>query len=125
MDVRDHLSYRGYEIDLYYDVEKDVYCCDLAGETFYLLTYDNEGFTDLKIVIDDILDTITRFPNYKGAKLEWFQNGKFRDIRLVQDHRMLYIFLVDEVNPEGIPEIVQKSEQILEAYAHKQKLLIK
>lgn len=52
--------------------------------------------------IDRKLDLITDFRDYSdfiGAKLEYFHNGDYRDIRLSYKGRILKIFLVsDEVN---------------------------
>ena len=53
-------------------------------------------------MVDRTLDLITDFrnlPNFAGAKLEYFHNGDFRDIRLSYKGRILKIFLVaGEVN---------------------------
>ena len=52
---------------------------------------------DLCRVVDRELDLITDFRNcddFTGAKLEWFHNGDYRDIRLVYKGRILKIFLV-------------------------------
>jgi hypothetical protein len=51
---------------------------------------------DICKFIDRKLDLITDFrncPNFVGAKLEYFHNGDFRDIRLSYKGRILKIFL--------------------------------
>jgi hypothetical protein len=52
--------------------------------------------------VDRYLDLITEFrdyPNFAGAKLEWFNNSGYRDIRLSYKGRILKVFLVaGEVN---------------------------
>ena len=57
---------------------------------------------DICKMVDRTLDLITDFrnlPNFAGAKLEYFHNGDFRDIRLSYKGRILKIFLVaGEVN---------------------------
>lgn len=67
-------------------------------------------------LIDRELDLITDFrncPNFIGAKLEYFHNGDFRDIRLLYKGRVLKIFLVaGEVNESWI---ISESERILRA----------
>lgn len=69
---------------------------------------------DMCKYIDRILDLITDFrncPNFIGAKLEYFHNGDFRDIRLCYKGRTLKVFLaagkVDET------WIISESERIL------------
>lgn len=52
---------------------------------------------DMCRFIDRVLDLITEFPEEPrlvGAKLEYFHNGDFRDIRLIYKGRILKIFLV-------------------------------
>ena len=69
---------------------------------------------DMCRVVDRTLDLITDFrncPNFVGAKLEYFHNGDFRDIRLVYKGRILKVFLVaGEVNETWI---ISESERIL------------
>ena len=71
---------------------------------------------DICKLIDRELDLITDFrncPNFIGAKLEYFHNGDFRDIRLLYKGRVLKIFLVTgEVNETWI---ISESERILRA----------
>lgn len=52
---------------------------------------------DMCRYVDRTLDLITDFrdcPDFVGAKLEYFRNGDFRDIRLSYKGRILKIFLV-------------------------------
>lgn len=52
---------------------------------------------DMCRFIDRVLDLITEFPDEPrlvGAKLEYFHNGDFRDIRLIYKGRILKVFLV-------------------------------
>jgi hypothetical protein len=64
--------------------------------------------------IDRKLDLITDFrncPDFAGAKLEYFHNGDYRDIRLSYRGRLLKVFLVSgEVNETWI---ISESERIL------------
>jgi hypothetical protein len=51
----------------------------------------------MKMVIDDFLDTVTRFEEYPelyGSKLEYFQNSGFRDLRLTYRGRVLKVYLL-------------------------------
>ena len=68
-----HLSYRGLEFDAIYDISTEQYYVTWNGEKFYIENFSNNEFTDLRLLIDDQLDTITRFedlPTVSGAKLE-------------------------------------------------------
>jgi hypothetical protein len=52
---------------------------------------------DMCKYVDRTLDLITDFrncPDFVGAKLEYFHNGDFRDIRLCYKGRVLKVFLV-------------------------------
>ena len=68
----------------------------------------------MKLIIDDHLDTITRFeeqPAFYGAKLERFQNAGFWDIRLWYRGRLLGVW-PDPVDPMRIED--QAVELILD-----------
>ncbi len=69
---------------------------------------------DMCKFVDRELDLITDFrncPDFAGAKLEYFHNGEFRDIRLIYKGRVLKIFLVaDLVNEIAL---ISESERIL------------
>lgn len=69
---------------------------------------------DMCKFVDRELDLITDFrncPNFVGAKLEYFHNGDFRDIRLCYKNRILKVFLViGEVNEIAL---ISESERIL------------
>ena len=69
---------------------------------------------DMCKYVDRTLDLITDFRNYPdfvGAKLEYFHNGDFRDIRLVYMGRILKVFLVaGKVNEIAL---ISESERIL------------
>ena len=69
---------------------------------------------DMCQYVDRVLDLITDFrncPDFVGAKLEYFHNGDFRDIRLTYKGRILKVFLVSgKVNETWI---ISESERIL------------
>jgi hypothetical protein len=69
---------------------------------------------DMCRYVDRTLDLITDFrncPDFVGAKLEYFHNGDFRDIRLIYKGRILKIFLVaGEVSETSL---ISESERIL------------
>lgn len=69
---------------------------------------------DMCKFIDRELDLITDFcncPNFVGAKLEYFHNGDYRDIRLIYKGRILKVFLV--AGPVNENWIISESERIL------------
>lgn len=64
--------------------------------------------------VDRELDLITDFRNcldFVGAKLEYFQNGNFRDIRLCYKGRTLKVFLV--AGPVNETFIISESAKML------------
>lgn len=69
---------------------------------------------DMCKFVDRELDLITDFrncPDFVGAKLEYFHNGNFRDIRLCYKGRILKVFLVaGEVNETFL---ISESEKML------------
>ena len=69
---------------------------------------------DMCKYVDRTLDLITDFrnsPNFVGAKLEYFHNGDFRDIRLSYRGRILKVFLVAGKVNETL--LISESERIL------------
>ena len=69
---------------------------------------------DMCRYIDRTLDLITDFrdcPNFIGAKLEYFRNGDFRDIRLAYKGRILKVFLV--VGQVNEIQLISESKKIL------------
>ena len=69
---------------------------------------------DMCKFVDRQLDLITDFRNsidFVGAKLEYFHNGDYRDIRLSYHGRILKVFLVTgEVNEI---QLISESEKVL------------
>ena len=69
---------------------------------------------DMCRFVDRQLDLITDFrdcPDFIGAKLEYFHNGDFRDIRLSYRGRILKVFLVAGTVNETL--LISESERIL------------
>ena len=98
----DTINYRGEEVNFLSDVA-GVQCYAQWQEILVDLGMNNLYYKeDMCRFIDRKLDLITDFrnsPNFVGAKLEYFHNGDFRDIRLSYQGRILKIFLVaGEVN---------------------------
>lgn len=73
---------------------------------------------DMCRYVDRELDLITDFcncPDFVGAKLEYFHNGDFRDIRLCHKGRILKVFLV--AGPVTETFLISESEKILRKFA--------
>ena len=69
---------------------------------------------DMCRIVDRKLDLITTFrdcPDFVGAKLEYFHNGDYRDIRLSYKGRILKIFLVAGQVNETL--LISESKKIL------------
>ena len=69
---------------------------------------------DMCKFVDRELDLITDFrncPDFTGAKLEYFHNGDFRDIRLCYKSRILKVFLV--AGPVNETFLISESKKIL------------
>jgi hypothetical protein len=69
---------------------------------------------DMCHFVDHELDFITDFrncPDFVGAKLEYFRNGDYRDIRLTYKGRILKVFLVAGKVDETF--LISESEKIL------------
>ena len=69
---------------------------------------------DMCRFVDYQLDLITAFrdsPDFVGAKLEWFRNGDYRDIRLSYKGRVLKVFIVAGQVDENF--LINESKKIL------------
>ena len=96
----DSMTYRGITVDFYEDCLGHQVVTMWKDKVIEFGEYNTVYQDDMKLIIDDHLDTITRFsgnPNLQGSKLIWFQNGSFRDIKLVYRGRILKVYInVDE-----------------------------
>lgn len=108
----DLFSYRGIEVPLYEDVSGRQVVA-IWNNRLYELGYFNTTYQDdLKLIIDDDLDTISRFeeyPNLYGSKLEYFQNKDNRDVRLFYRGRLLKVWL----DPLDLSIILEESIELL------------
>jgi hypothetical protein len=110
----DTINYRGEEVNFLSDVA-GVQCYAQWQGILVDLGMNNLYYKeDMCRFVDRKLDLITDFrnsPNFVGAKLEYFHNGDYRDIRLVYKGRILKIFLVaGEVNETFL---ISESEKLL------------
>jgi hypothetical protein len=91
----DTLEYRGFRVDFYEELSGHQLIAVWENKIFEFGVYNTQALEDMKLVIDDHLDTITRFseqPAFYGAKLERFQNAGFSDVRLWFKGRLLGVW---------------------------------
>ena len=110
----DMIKYRDQEINFLSD-PSGVQCYAQWRDQLVDLGLSNIYYKeDMCRFVDRQLDLITDFRNsnnFAGAKLEYFHNGDYRDIRLSYKGRILKIFLVTgKVNEI---QLISESEKIL------------
>ena len=110
----DTITYRGQEVNFLSDVSGVQCFAQWQGELVDLGMNNIYYKEDMCKFIDRRLDFITDFrdcPDLAGAKLEYFHNGDYRDIRLSYKGRILKIFLVaGKVNETSV---ISESRKIL------------
>lgn len=115
--VVDHLDYRGYSVDFYEDpYGKQVYA-DFEGNRVDFGSDNMMYKDDYQKLVDDKLDTISRFPKFPqfhGARLTWFDNGGFRDIKLIHWNRTLKIYLVADPSKVELAKLYEDAKNILD-----------
>ena len=114
----DTIKYRGEEINFLSDLS-GVQCFAQWKDQLIDLGLNNIYYKeDICKFIDRQLDLISDFrdsPNFAGAKLEWFHNGDYRDIRLSYKGRILKIFLTLKKDFDETL-LISESKQILQNY---------
>ena len=110
----DIINYRGQEIQFLSDPSGIQCFAQWRGQLIDLGLNNIYYKEDICKFIDRTLDLITDFrncPDFVGAKLEYFHNGDYRDIRLIYKDRILKVFLVaGEVNETLV---ISEAERIL------------
>jgi hypothetical protein len=110
----DTISYRGQEINFLSDVS-GVQCIAQWHNELVDLGMNNIYYKeDMCRFVDRRLDLITTFrdcPDFAGARLEYFKNGTYRDIRLSYKGRVLKVFLV--VGQVNETLLISESKKIL------------
>lgn len=110
----DTIKYRDQEVNFLSDPE-GAQCFAQWNNQLIDLGLNNIYYKeDVCRFIDRQLDLITDFrdsPNFVGAKLEYFHNGDFRDIKLSYKGRILKIFLT--AGPVNETWLISESKKIL------------
>lgn len=110
----DTIEYRGEEVNFLSSVDGVECWAQWRGQLVDLGLSNLYYREDMCKYIDRTLDLITDFrnqPDFVGAKLEYFHNGDFRDIRLVYKGRILKVFLVAGSVNETF--LISESERLL------------
>ena len=93
----DSIEYRGQEVEILSDPSGNQCFAKWNNELIDLGLNNIYYKEDICRFIDRRLDLITEFrdsPDFAGAKLEYFNNGGYRDIRLLYKGRLIKVFLV-------------------------------
>lgn len=110
----DTIKYRDQEINFLSD-PSGIQCFAQWHGQLVDLGLNNQAYKeDMCKFVDRELDLITDFrdcSDFAGAKLEYFHNGDFRDIRLVYKGRILKVFLV--AGPVNEAFLISESEKML------------
>jgi hypothetical protein len=117
LQVADTLTYRGITVEFFQDPMGSQIWTYWRNKPIGFGT-DNWNYKDdMKAIIDDSLDTITRFDQFQdlaGAKLTWFQNGKYRDIKLTYCGRLLKVFLVADESRVNTDQLISDCVNIIQ-----------
>ena len=110
----DTIEYRGETINFLSDPTGVQCFAQWRGQLIDLGLNNIYYKEDMCKFVDRTLDLITDFrncPDFAGAKLEYFRNGDFRDIRLLYKGRILKVFLV--AGPVNETWVISESERLL------------
>ena len=113
-------TYRGITVNCYEDRLGHQVVFPWKGKVVELGEYNTVYQDDIKLIIDDHLDTITRFsdfPELYGSKLTWFQNGSFSDIKLVSRGRILKVYINPDEN--DLFSIIEDAKRTLYSYINR------
>ena len=113
-------TYRGITVDCYEDCLGHQVVFPWRGKVIELGEYNTVYQDDIRLILDDYLDTITRFSEYPelyGSKLTRFQNGSFSDIKLVYRGRILKVYI--NPNENDLFSIIEDAKRTLYSYINR------
>ena len=111
----DTIHYRGQDINFLSDVDGSQVAAQWNNQLVDLGINNIYYKDDMCKFIDRQLDLITEFTEFSelaGAKLEWFRNGSYRDIKLSYKGRILKVF-VTATNNVNETFLISESKNIL------------
>ena len=113
------LDYRGHHIDFYDDPDGNQVYAIWKSKAIYFGTFNTDYVAEMKKIIDLDEDTIYVFKEYPGARLMYFKNACWLDIKLVYNKRTLRIYpalgsgVLSDENKEGI---IKDAQELLERF---------
>lgn len=110
----DSMTHRGITVNFYEDCLGHQVVTMWKDKVIEFGVYNTVYQDDMKMIIDDHLDTITRFseyPEFHGSKLTWFQNGSFSDVKLLYRGRILKVYT--NVNENDLFWMVDDARKVL------------
>lgn len=113
-------TYRGITVACYEDCIGHQVVFPWRGKVIELGEYNTVYQDDIRLILDDYLDTITRFSEYPelyGSKLTRFQNGSFSDIKLVYRGRILKVYINPDEN--DLFSIIEDAKRRLYSYINR------
>ena len=113
-------TYRGITVDCYEDCLGHQVVFPWRGKVIELGEYNTVYQDDIRLILNDYLDTITRFSEYPelyGSKLTRFQNGSFSDIKLVYRGRILKVYI--NPNENDLFSIIEDAKRTLYSYINR------
>lgn len=113
-------TYRGITVDCYEDCIGHQVVFPWRGKVIELGSYNTVYQDDIRLILDDYLDTITRFSEYPelyGSKLTRFQNGSFSDIKLVYRGRILKVYINPDEN--DLFSLIEDAKRTLYSYINR------
>ena len=116
----DTITYRGLEITFFSDPAGDLIIARLPLGDLLDFGYHNLAYREeVCRVIDRQLDLIATFPDdeyEQAAKLEYFNNAGYRDIRLVYRGRVLKVFVLSDSPRISKSHLIKEAKKALTQY---------
>ena len=110
------MDYRGFKVEFWENPAENEIFTIWHGEYLGFGVGNTQFDEDMKLLIDQELDTISKFEKFQnliGCRLKWFQNGYSRDIKLSHRDRILKVWVVADKDRVDLSKIVQEAEEIL------------
>ena len=121
-DKAGSLDYRGYHVDFYFDDPGQQVYAIFENETISFGSYNDGWEEEMKWIIDEHLDVITRDfgEEFFGTTLRWFDNGGHQDIGLYYKTRLIKVWVSvdrDLVDFKCIQKVKGEADKFLRSLA--------